>query len=662
MESIQQQTINTIRALSIDMIEEANSGHPGLPMGAAPMAYTLWVNHLNFNPNHDKFINRDRFILSAGHGSALLYSLLHLSGSLSMEELKNFRQKDSKTPGHPELHHTQGVEVTTGPLGQGFAMGVGQAMAEAHLAAKYNQGDYSVMDHYTYVLCSDGDLMEGISHESASLAGHLGLEKLIVLYDSNDISLDGELNKSFSEDIEGRFTAYGWDYIHVNDGNNIDEINRAIEQAKESDKPSLIEVKTIIGFGSPNLSGTNKIHGAPLGEEERQLTFEQYGMDSTEKFNVDDSVYEHFKETTIQRANDVESKWNEQIEQYAKDYPELYKEFMNGFNDDEDLSKDLNIESYEAGDSKATRAYSGEVLQQISAQVPQLFGGAADLASSNKSLVNDETDFSKDNYAGRNIWFGVREFGMAAALNGMASHGGIRPYGATFFVFSDYLKAAFRLSSIMKLPVTYIFTHDSIAVGEDGPTHEPIEQLAALRAIPNANVIRPAEGKETIAAWKVAIESSDKPTALILTRQNVTTLDVDQQTVEEGVRKGAYVVKEAEDKATHIIFTSGSEVNLAIDTANQLEQDGHHVQVVSVPDMARFEQQDEAYKNKILQKDVKHRIAIEMGASIGWHRFVGIDGLLFTIDQFGMSANAKDVLEHYGFTTEQIVKKIKDRL
>ena len=557
--------VDSIRALSIDAIEAANSGHPGLPMGAAPMAYTLWTKHLNFNPQSKNYFNRDRFVLSAGHGSALLYSLLHLSGSLELEEVKNFRQWDSKTPGHPEFNHTDGVEVTTGPLGQGFAMSVGMAMAEKHLAGKFNQDNYEVVDHYTYVLASDGDLMEGISHEAASLAGHLNLDKLITLYDSNDISLDGDLDKAFSENVKNRFESYGWSYILVEDGNDLEAIDKAITEAKSLEGPTLIEVKTVIGYGAPNKAGTNGAHGAPLGEEERELALKAYGLDPSKRFNVPQEVYDIFSNTMLTRANEHETKWNELVEEYAKANPELGEAFKQAISNElpEDYAKDLPV--YEAGNSSATRADSGDIIQALSKSVPAFFGGSADLASSNKSNVKDEPDFNDETPEGRNIWFGVREFGMAAAVNGMAAHGGVKPYGATFFVFSDYLKPALRLSAIMGVPSTFVFTHDSIAVGEDGPTHEPVEQLSGLRAIPNLNVIRPADGNETRVAWKIALESKSTPTALVLTRQNLTALDVKEAEVEEGVRKGGYIVYRSEIEPEYLLLASGSEVSLAVD-------------------------------------------------------------------------------------------------
>ncbi|MBF2204445.1 transketolase [Staphylococcus epidermidis] len=654
-----QLAIDTIRALSIDAIEKANSGHPGLPMGAAPMAYTLWTRHLNFNPQSKDFFNRDRFILSAGHGSALLYSLLHVSGSLELEELKQFRQWGSKTPGHPEYRHTDGVEVTTGPLGQGFAMSVGMALAESHLAGKFNKDQFDIVNHYTYVLASDGDLMEGISHEAASFAGHNQLDKLIVLYDSNDISLDGDLDKSFSEDTKQRFEAYGWNYILVENGNDLDEIDNAITQAKSQQGPTIIEVKTIIGFGSPNKAGSNGVHGAPLGEEERALTFKEYGLDPEKRFNVPEDVYEIFKSTMLKRANENEEAWNNMLKIYSEAYPELAEEFKLAMSGKLPNNYADALPEYDLNHSGASRADSGEIIQKLSEFVPSFFGGSADLAGSNKSNVKEAKDYNKDTPEGKNVWFGVREFAMGAAINGMAAHGGLHPYAATFFVFSDYLKPALRLSSIMGLNSTFIFTHDSIAVGEDGPTHEPIEQLAGLRAIPNMNVIRPADGNETRVAWEVALESEHTPTSLVLTRQNLPTLDVDKQTVENGVRKGAYIVFETEQQLEYLLLASGSEVNLAVEAAKELEQQGKGVRVISMPNWYAFEQQSSEYKESILPSDVTKRIAIEMASPLGWHKYVGIEGKVIGINSFGASAPGDLVVEKYGFTKENILKQVR---
>ncbi|MEB7433776.1 transketolase [Staphylococcus pasteuri] len=655
-----QLAIDTIRALSIDTIEKANSGHPGLPMGAAPMAYTLWTRHLNFNPQSKDYFNRDRFVLSAGHGSALLYSLLHVSGSLEMDELKQFRQWDSKTPGHPEFRHTDGVEVTTGPLGQGFAMSVGMALAESHLAGKFNKDKYNVVDHYTYVLASDGDLMEGISHEAASFAGHNQLDKLIVLYDSNDISLDGDLDKAFSENTKCRFESYGWNYIFVKDGNDLEEIDNAINKAKSQQGPTIIEVKTVIGYGAPNKSGTNGVHGAPLGDEERKLTLEAYGLDPEKRFNVPQEVYDIFNSTMLKRANENEENWKNKVEEYSKAYPELAEEFKLAVSGK--LPQDYReaLPKFDADHNAASRADSGEVIQALSKHVPSFFGGSADLAGSNKSNVKEAKDYDKNNRDGKNIWFGVREFGMGAAVNGMAAHGGLHPYGATFFVFSDYLKPALRLSAIMGLNSTFVFTHDSIAVGEDGPTHEPIEQLAGLRAIPNMNVIRPADGNETRVAWEVALESEGTPTSLVLTRQNLPTLDVSEETVEEGVRKGAYIVYESKETPEYLLLATGSEVSLAVEAAKDLDAQGKGVRVVSMPNWFAFEQQSEEYKESVIPSNITKRVAIEMASTLGWHKYVGTQGKVIGIDGFGASAPGDLVVEKYGFTKENVLNQIRE--
>ncbi|MGS0902608.1 transketolase [Bacillus altitudinis] len=665
METIELKSIATIRTLSIDAIEKANSGHPGMPMGAAPMAYALWTNHLNVSPQNPNWFNRDRFVLSAGHGSMLLYSMLHLSGyNLSIEDLKQFRQWGSKTPGHPEFGHTEGVDATTGPLGQGIAMAVGMALAERHLAETYNKDHFNVVDHYTYSICGDGDLMEGISSEAASLAGHLGLGRLIVLYDSNDISLDGDLDRSFSENVKNRFEAMNWEVLYVKDGNNIDEVTAAIEKAKQStDKPTLIEVKTTIGFGSPNRAGTSGVHGAPLGSEEAKLTKEAYSWTFEEDFHVPSEVYDHFKTAVKDAGQKKEAAWNELFEQYEKEYPELAAQLKLAIEGKLPENWDQEVPVYEAGSSLASRASSGEVLNGIAKQVPFFIGGSADLAGSNKTTIKDTTDFGRENYAGRNIWFGVREFAMGAALNGMALHGGLRVFGGTFFVFSDYLRPAIRLAALMGLPVTYVFTHDSIAVGEDGPTHEPVEQLASLRAMPNLSVIRPADGNETAAAWKIAVSSTNKPTALVLTRQNLPTIDQAPEKAFEGVEKGGYVVVEAADAQPEaLLLASGSEVGLAIEAQKALEKEGIRVSVVSLPAWDRFDEQSDEYKESVLPKAVRARVAIEMGASLGWERYTGLDGDVIAIDKFGASAPGETIIEKYGFTVSNVVSRVKAKL
>ncbi len=661
--NVDQLSINTIRTLSIDAIEKVGSGHPGMPMGAAPMAYTLWARFMNYNPSNPNWFNRDRFVLSAGHGSMLLYSLLHLTGyDLSLEELKKFRQWGSKTPGHPEFGHTSGVDATTGPLGQGIAMAVGMAMAERHLATTYNRDHFNVVDHYTYSICGDGDLMEGVSAEAASLAGHLKLGRLVVLYDSNDISLDGDLHMSFSESAADRFKAYGWQVIRVEDGNDIHAIAKALAEAKENEEqPTLIEVKTIIGYGSPNKGGKSDSHGSPLGKAEIQLVKEQYGWNYEEEFYIPEEVEAHFAELK-QAAEQKEQAWNELFSQYEATYPALAKELTQAINGELPEGWDGDVPVYRVGEDKlATRASSGAVLNALAKNTPQLFGGSADLASSNKTLLKGEGNFSAADYSGRNIWFGVREFGMGAALNGMALHGGVKVFGATFFVFSDYLRPAIRLSALMRLPVIYVFTHDSIAVGEDGPTHEPIEQLASLRAMPGLSTIRPAEGNETAAAWKLALESKDTPTALVLTRQDLPTL-VDSEKAYEGVKKGAYVISEATGEVAGLLLASGSEVSLAVEAQQALQEEGVYVSVISMPSWNRFEQQSEAYKESVIPKNVKARLGIEMGASLGWSKYVGDHGSVLAIDQFGASAPGDKLIEEYGFTVENVISQFKKLL
>lgn len=651
--------INTIRTLSIDSIERANSGHPGLPMGAAPMAFTLWTECMNHNPGNPEWVNRDRFVLSAGHGSMLLYSLLHLTGyDLSLEELQNFRQWGSKTPGHPEYGHTPGVEATTGPLGQGLAMATGMAMAERHMAATYNKSSFPLVDHYTYVLCGDGDIMEGVSAESASLAGHLNLDRLIVLYDSNDISLDGDLHQSFSENVMQRYDAYGWHTILVKDGNDTKAIKEAIEEAKQAGKPTLIEVKTTIGYGSPNKGGTNAAHGAPLGADEITLAKGMYKWEYEEEFHVPAEVTAFFAEKKAEGAR-KEKEWNDLFADYQKKHPKDAEQFITALKGDLPEGWEKELPAY-TDEKVATRAASGDALQAISKHVPSLFGGSADLASSNKTLIKEETDFTKDNYQGRNIWFGVREFAMASALNGLKLHGGVHPYASTFLVFSDYLRPALRLSALMNLPVTYVFTHDSIAVGEDGPTHEPVEQIAALRAIPGVHVIRPADGNETSAAWKVALESTGGPTVLSLTRQGLPTLSTSGERAQEGVAKGAYIV-ESVDSPDVQLLASGSEVALAADAKAALEQEGIAANVVSMPDFLAFDSQPQSYKDSVLLKGVP-ALGMEMGVTMPWYKYVGTEGAVLGIDEFGASAPGDKIMAEYGFTTENVVAIVKDLL
>ncbi|MCQ6267154.1 transketolase [Fictibacillus sp. WQ 8-8] len=656
--SIDQLSINTIRTLAIDSIEKAKSGHPGMPMGAAPMAYSLWTKFMNHNPENPEWFNRDRFVLSAGHGSMLLYSLLHLSGyDLSMEDLKQFRQWGSKTPGHPEYKHTAGVDATTGPLGQGIAMAVGMAMAERHLAATYNKDGFEVVDHHTYSICGDGDLMEGVSAEAASLAGHLGLGKLVVLYDSNDISLDGDLHLSFSESVEDRFKAYGWQVLRVEDGTNLEEIENAIAEAKkDTSHPTLIEVKTVIGYGSPNKSGKSASHGAPLGSDEVKLTKEAYNWVFEEDFFVPDEVSDHFA-SLKEDSKKKEQEWNELFARYEKEHSEAAAQLKTAIDNKLPENFDANLPEFDK--AVATRASSGKALNAFAKNIPWLFGGSADLAGSNNTMLTGETNFSRENYSGRNIWFGVREFAMGAAVNGMALHGGLKVFGATFFVFSDYLRPAIRLASIMKLPVTYVFTHDSVAVGEDGPTHEPVEQLASLRAMPGLSVIRPADAYESVAAWKLALESVDQPTALVLTRQNLPILEGTKESAYENVKKGAYVISEAEGTPQGLLLASGSEVSLAIEAQKQLKQEGIQVSVVSMPSWDRFEKQSAEYKESVLPSSVRTRLGIEMAASQGLHKYVGLDGDTIAIDKFGASAPGEKIIAEYGFTVENVSNKLK---
>ena len=653
--------VNTLRTLSIDMVQKANSGHPGLPMGAAPMAYALWTKHLKVNPKTSRnWVDRDRFVLSAGHGSALLYSLLHCSGyDVQKEDLENFRQWDSRTPGHPEVLHTDGVEATTGPLGQGIAMAVGMAMSEAHLAATYNQTDFPIVDHYTYVLCGDGDLMEGISHEASSMAGHMKLDKLIVLYDSNDISLDGPTSKAFTENVGARYEAYGWQHILVKDGRDLNAISAAIEAAKqEKNKPTLIEVKTVIGFGAPN-QGTSSVHGAPLGIEGIQAAKGIYGWDYPE-FEVPEEVATRFKETMIEEGQKAEEEWNELFARYEGAYPELAAQFRQAFADELPEEWADNLPTYEVGSSQASRVSSKDMIQALSKAVPSLWGGSADLSGSNNTMVAAEKDFEPGQYEGRNIWFGVREFAMAAAMNGIQLHGGTRIYGGTFFVFVDYLRPAVRLAAIQKTPVTYVLTHDSVAVGEDGPTHEPVEQLSSLRSIPNLHVIRPADGNETRAAWKVAMTSKETPTVLVLSRQNLPVIEGTTTLADDFVSKGAYVVSPQKgEKPEGILIATGSEVFLATEAQKALATEGMDVSVVSMPSMDLFEAQSAEYKESVLPKSVKKRVAIEAGSPFGWERYTKCRGKIIAIDHFGASAPGDKVLAEFGFTTENVINTYK---
>lgn len=652
-------SVNAIRFLGIDAIEKSKSGHPGVVMGAAPMAYDLFTKQMRVNPEVPNWFNRDRFILSAGHGSMLLYALLHLSGfqDVTMDEIKNFRQWGSKTPGHPEFGHTAGVDATTGPLGQGISMATGFAQAERFLAAKYNREGYTIFDHYTYVICGDGDLMEGVSAEAASYAGLQKLDKLIVLYDSNDINLDGETKDSFTESVRDRYNAYGWHTALVKDGTDLEAINAAIEAAKVSGKPSLIEVKTVIGYGSPNKQGTNAVHGAPLGAEEAAATRKALAWDYA-PFEIPEEVYEDYRVNVAERGKAAYDVWEKLVEEYKQAYPDLADEvaaIIAGKDPVEIKPEDFPVK--ETGLSQATRNSSQDALNAAAKVLPTFLGGSADLAHSNMTYIKEDGLQDDAHRLNRNIQFGVREFAMGTILNGMALHGGLRVYGGTFFVFSDYVKAAVRLSALQGLPVTYVFTHDSIAVGEDGPTHEPIEHLAGLRAIPNLNVLRPADARETQAAWYLALKSQTTPTALVLTRQNLT---VEAGTDFDKVAKGAYVVYETANGFDTILLASGSEVNLAVATAKELEVQGEKVRVVSVPSTDIFDAQDAAYKEEILPNVVRRRVAIEMAATQSWYKYVGLDGAVIGIDKFGASAPAAKVMEEYGFTVAHVVEVVKN--
>ena len=656
-----QQSVNAIKVLGVDAINKAKSGHPGVVMGAAPMAYSLFAKHLRVNPKKADWINRDRFVLSAGHGSMLLYSLLHLSGfeDVSLEEVKNFRQWGSKTPGHPEFGHTKGVDATTGPLGQGISTAVGMALAERYLAAKYNKEGYELFDHYTYVICGDGDIMEGVASEAASFAAVQKLNKLVVLYDSNDICLDGETRDAFSENVRNRYEAYGWNTLLVEDGADVEAVNVAIEKAKQSDKPTLIEVKTIIGAGSPNKQGTNGVHGAPLGDEETALFRKEIGW-NYEPFEIPEEVYADFKVNVADRGETANNEWEKLYNEYKEKFPELAAELEEVLSR-EDI-KHLSKESFSfknVGEAQATRNSSQDAINSIAKVLPTFFGGSADLSHSNMTFIKGDGLQDDAHRTERNIQFGVREFAMATVLNGMMLHGGVRVFGGTFFVFSDYLKAALRLSALQNLPVTYVFTHDSIAVGEDGPTHEPIEHLASLRTIPNTYVFRPADATETQAAWYLAQNVNDKPTSIVLTRQNLPVLE---NSSFEKVAKGAYVVYETSSDFDTILIATGSEVALAISVAQELEREGMKVRVVSMPSIELFEEQTSEYKEALLPRSIRRRVSLEMGNTALWYKYVGLDGLAIGIDKFGASAPANKVIEEYGFSVEKVVARIKNEL
>jgi transketolase len=651
--------VNTLRTLAMDGVQKANSGHPGPPMGMAPMAYTLWTRFLKHNPKNTAWADRDRFVLSAGHASMLIYSLLHLTGyDLPLEELKQFRQWGSKTPGHPEYGLTPGVETTTGPLGQGISMAVGMALAERILAERFNRPDHEIVDHYTYVIASDGDLMEGVASEAASLAGHLKLGKLICCYDDNSITIEGKTDLAFTEDVGKRFEAYGWHVRRIEHGDDPQVIASAVEAAKkEDDRPSLICIKTHIAHGSPNKQDSPGAHGAPLGEEEIKLTKQALGWPSEEPFFIPEEALEYYR-TCIEKGANAENEWEERFEAYAQEFPELADEWEMMMSGTLTEGWEGSLPEFPVDKPVATRSASGEILNAIADKIPALLGGSADLGPSNNTTLKAFPGISSEQYNGRNVHYGVREHGMGALMNGMALHGGIIPYGGTFLVFSDYVRPAVRLSALMGQQVVYVFTHDSIGLGEDGPTHQPIEHLAALRAIPNLVVLRPADATETAAAWKVALENKEGPAVLALSRQKLPIIDRSTAPAADMVAKGAYIVSEAKKGTPELILiATGSEVSLALEAQKELEAKGTATRVVSMPSWELFEKQPQAYKDDVLLPSVTARLAIEMGRSMGWYKYVGSKGDVMGIETFGASAPAGKLLEEYGFTVENVVER-----
>ena len=650
------QCINTIRTLSMDAIEKANSGHPGAPMGMAAAAYVLWTRFLKHNPKNPDWLDRDRFVLSGGHASMLLYSLLYLTGyDLTLDDIKNFRQWGSRTPGHPEYGHTPGVETTTGPLGQGVANAVGMAMAERHLAARFNRPGHDIVDHFTYVMCGDGDMMEGVCAEAASLAGHLGLGRLICLYDDNKISIEGSTDIAFTEDVAGRFSAYNWHVIKVDDGNDVAALTAAIEAARsETDRPSLIVMRTHIAFGSPNKQDTADAHGAPLGEAEICLTKESLGCAKDAIFCVPEAVLAHYRQS-VDTGTRAQSQWQEKFRAYTKAHPDLSNQWVDAVSGFLPRGWDADLPIFSPDDPPmATRAASGKVLNALAAAVPTLMGGSADLAPSNKTFINGEPEFQKGQYHGRNIRFGVREHAMGAIMSGLFLHNGIRPYGATFLVFADYLRPAIRVASLMKLPLIYVFTHDSIAVGEDGPTHQPVEHLAALRAIPGLTVIRPADAGETADAWRHALKNSNGPVALVLSRQKLPILD--RKSCEKGLTMGAYILEDTDGEPDVILMATGSEVQLAMDARRRLAEQGIGARVVNMPSWELFEKSAREYRNTVLPPTVRARVAVEAGLPMGWDRYVGDGGKVVGMDGFGSSAPGSVAMEKFGFTPEAVVQ------
>lgn len=660
MSSIDELCVNTIRTLSMDAVQAANSGHPGMPMGMADAAYVLWDQFLKHDPTRPEWYNRDRFILSAGHGSMLLYSLLHLTGyDLSLDELKDFRQLGSQTPGHPEYGHTPGVETTTGPLGQGFATGVGMAMAEAHLSAKFNESDYPITDHYVYGIVSDGDLMEGISQEAASMAGHMQLGKIIYLYDDNEISIDGSTDLAFTEDVNQRFDADGWHTLDI-DGHDRTAVAKAIEEAQKSENPSLIKCSTHIGFGSPNKQDKASSHGSPLGEEELRKTKKNLGWDPDAKFHIPEEVRKHMRSATDE-GEKAYKQWNALYEDYKEEYPDQAKQFVEA--QSRKLPDDYNetLPNFEANEEgMATRAASGTVIQSLASDIPQLLGGSADLAGSNKTWIDDAEVFSASDYSGKNMHFGVREHAMGAALNGMALHGGVIPYGGTFLIFSDYCRPAIRIAALSEIPSIFVFTHDSIGLGEDGPTHQPIEHLASLRAMPNTLMLRPADANEVAWSWKAALEHTNGPSLLALTRQNVPTFERTGENESSLTTKGAYILADSDKKQPDVILMgSGSEVQLAMQAKEQLAQDDIDARVVSMPSWELFRNQDQEYRNSVLPPEVTARVSVEAGATLGWHEWVGTEGVTIGVDHFGASAPYKEIYQKFDITADCVAEEAR---
>jgi transketolase len=660
-QDIEQLGINTVRILSADAVQKANSGHPGTPMALAPIGHILWSEYLKYNPKNPNWANRDRFILSNGHACMLQYSFLYLTGyDISLDDIKNFRQMNSKTAGHPEYGLAPGIDVTTGPLGQGFANGVGFAIAQKHLAARYNKPGFDLFDYKIYAICSDGDLMEGVASEAASIAGHLELGNLIYLYDDNHISIEGDTDITFNEDVAKRFEAYGWHVQTVDDGNDLKAITNAIRNAKiEISKPSIIKVRTQIGYGSPNKVNTAGAHGSPLGADEIKLVKKFFGFDPEQSFVVPDEVLKYYHEKGAKGA-DLEAKWNDLFKAYKEKFPELAAEFELAFKGELPKNWDANLPVFKASDPKmATRQASGKVLNAIAASLPHLIGGSADLAPSTDTNLKDFTSFTPEQRDGRNFHFGIREHSMGSILNGMALTHGLIPFGATFLMFSEYMRPPIRLASIMKIRPIFIYTHDSIGLGEDGTTHQPIEQLAALRVIPNITLIRPADANETAQAWRVAIEHKGGPVVLIFTRQGLPILDQDKYTKATELEKGAYILSEASKSPDVILIATGSEVALILEAQTKLEADGVSTRVVSMPSWELFEKQDAAYKEKVFPKAHKKRLAVEMASPMGWHKYVTDEGDILSMTTFGESAPAEELYKHFGFTVDNVVKKAK---